>query len=323
VNLLLFLAALPGNLLRIRRIIRSQAIDVVHVDGVTNFVPALAAWLSRIPVVWSYNDHPPRALKRFLLPLAAVLASRVIVQGEGLKRSRTAAYPRLYSKTTVLYSSVDTVGLVPDAYDAARRRSIRRELGVPSDGVLIGTVGNLNRFKGHTYFLRAAARICRQVDSARFVIVGRRLDTDATYAEHLQELAKRLGLADRVTFTGFREDIPAILSALDLFVLPSILESCPVALLEAMAMKVPVVATDVGAVGEMVSHGQTGFIVPPGDAEALAEAVLAVRAMSPEQVIGMVEAARKGVEERFGVATIAEQQLQVYERVCRPCIPHA
>ena len=121
----------------------------------------------------------------------------------------------------------------------------------------------MNRFKGLTYFIEAAGRIKSRVPSAKFVIVGRKLDTDPGYWDHLQQLTEQLGLKQDVVFTGFREDVPAILSALDVFVLASIEESCPVALLEAMAMKVPVVATDVGAVSEMVLHGRTGFVVPP------------------------------------------------------------
>ena len=109
---------------------------------------------------------------------------------------------------------------------------------------------------------------------------------------------------------------------MDVFVLPSILESCPMALLEAMAMQVPVVTTDVGAVREIVDHGRTGFVVPPRDPEAIAEAVLAILAESPEQVREMVGQARKTVEERFAVDTIAEQQLQVYEHVRQPRVGH-
>jgi len=97
------------------------------------------------------------------------------------------------------------------------------------------------------------------------------------------------------------------------FVMPSVLESCPVALLEAMAMKTPVVATAVGALSEIVEHGRTGFVVPPGDAPALAEAVLAVLGRPGQEVRNMVEEARKTVERKFAVDTIARQQKWIYE----------
>jgi glycosyltransferase involved in cell wall biosynthesis len=131
----------------------------------------------------------------------------------------------------------------------------------------------------------------------------------------LQRLTAELGLEQDVIYTGFRDDVPALLSALDLFVLPSLQESCPVALLEAMAMRVPVVATDVGSVREMVTNGHSGFVVPPGDAGALAQAVLTYLAQPPSQIRAMVEAARKKVEQEFTVHTVAQQQGQLYRRV--------
>jgi glycosyltransferase involved in cell wall biosynthesis len=343
-NVARFCCMLPCNLVRIRRLLKSRGIEIVHVDGVTNFVPALAARWAGIPIVWHYNDHLPGPLKRILLPLVSRLSATVIVQGEGLKESRTAGNRRLRDKTRVLYSAVDPAALVPEAYDRAERERVRAELGIPADGLLIGAVGNLNRFKGYTYFLQAAAKIKTQMAAkpvsrasrppgeggtfstqptrVRFLVVGRQLETDGAYWEHLLQLTAKLGLAEDVVFAGFRVDIPRILAALDVFVLPSVLESCPVTLLEAMAMKTPVVATDVGSVREIVDHDRTGIVTPPGDAGALAEAVLDVLAMSPEQVQAMVAGARKTVEQRFTVDTIARQQLQVYQSLHRPPVCH-
>lgn len=317
-NFARFCCLLPYHLVRIRRLIRSQGVTIVHVDGLMNFVPALAARWAGVPIVWHYNDHLPGPLKRVLVPLMTRLSSRVIVQGEGLRQSRTAGNGKLRGKTCVLYSAVDTEKLAPEAYDLAERARVRAELGVPADGVLIGAVGNLNRCKGYTYFLQAAARIRGQVASARFLIVGRKLETDTAYWERLQRLTVELGLQESVIFAGFRDDIPKVLAALDVFVLPSVLESCPVALLEAMAMKTPVVATDVGAVVEIVDDGRMGRVVPSGDAGAIAEAVLAILAMSREQVQNMVEEARKTVERKFAVDTIARQQRRIYEGLGGP-----
>jgi len=316
-NFAAFFVFLPVNLLKICRIIRSRKIDVVHVDGVTNLVPALAALLTGRPIVWHYNDHLPHAAQRVLLPLVTALASTVIVQGQGLRQSRTAGRPRLRDKTVVLYSGVDTARFDPSRHGPAERQRIRQELGVPADCTLIGAIGNLNRLKGHTYFLEAAAEIKRKVSSAKFLIVGRRLDTDPECWESLQRLTEQLGLTQDVVYAEFREDIPAVLSALDVFVLPSVLESCPLVVLEAMAMKTPVVATDVGAVRELVLHGQTGYVVPPRDSGAIAGAVLALLARPGQEVCRLVDAARKRVEAQFEIATIAGLQKQVYEDLSR------
>ena len=325
-NFLRFCAALPGNLLYLRQLIESNHIDLVHVDGVTNFVPALAGRLTGRPVVWLYNDHPPGPLRRVLLPLVTALASTVVVQGECLRQSLTAGRPRLRDKTVVLHSAVDPDRFAADEGVPLQRERLRQELGVPAPCTVIGTVQNVNRLKGGTHFLEAAAEIKKTIAPVRFLVVGRKLDTDPGYWDHLQRLTAQLGLEQDVIYTGFRDDIPALLAALDLFVLASLQESCPVALLEAMAMKVPVVATDVGAVREMVTHGETGLVVPPGDSDALAQAVLAYLAKPQPQVRAMVEAARQRVEQDFTVQSIARQQGQLYERLCRPhdeTFPHA
>lgn len=308
-----FAAVLPYTLWRLCKIIRSHSIDIVHVDGVTNFVPALAAWLTRRPIAWLYNDYLPRPLRPVLMPLITRLTSAFLVQGECLKQKYTAGNPRLRAKTIVLHSCTDVDRFTPDGRSGELRQQIRNRFGVPADCLLIGTIRNVNRFKGIAYFVEAAGRIRDRIPSARFAVVGRKLDTDPEYWNHVQQLTERLGLKEDLVFTGFYEDIPAVLSALDVFVLASIEESCPVALLEAMAMKVPVVATDVGAVREMVDPGRTGFVVPPGDAGAIAEAVLAVVAKPRDEVRNMVEEARKTVEQEFSVGIIARRQKHMYE----------
>ncbi len=314
-HFLVFGILLPYTLWRLCGIIESDDIDIVHVDGVTNFVPALAAWLTGRPIVWLYNDYLPRSLRPVLMRLMTRLASTVVVQGESLKNRYTVGNPKLWDKTIVLHSCADTEKFAPDERVPELRRRIRRELSVPVDCTLVGTIRNVNRFKGLTYFIEAAGRIKSWIPSAKFVIVGRRLDTDGGYWDHLHQLAEQLGLKQDLIFTGFRKDIPAILSALDVFVLASTEESCPVALLEAMAMKVPVVATDVGAVSEMVLGGRTGFVVPPRDPQAIADAVTTYLQMPGEQVRQMVRAARRRVETEFAADTVAQQQKDLYERV--------
>jgi glycosyltransferase involved in cell wall biosynthesis len=314
-NFLRFCAALPGNLLRIRRIIQSHGIDVVHVDGVTNFVPALAGRLAGRPVIWLCNDYLPGPLRRLLLPLVDAWASTLVVQGRCLQESLTVGRPRLRHKTIILYSAIDTAKFVVAENADAQRRRIRQELGIPAPCTVIGTVENVHPLKGYTYLLQAASKIKKATGPVKFLVVGRKLDTARRYWDHLQRLTARLGLERDVIYAGFRDDIPAILSALDLFVLPSLWESCPVALLEAVAMKVPVVATDVGAVREIVTDGQTGFVVPPRDAAALARAVLAYLALPEDGRREMVAAGRKRIENSFSAGTMAQQQYQVYQRV--------
>jgi glycosyltransferase involved in cell wall biosynthesis len=316
-NLFLFLCFLPFNVLRIRRLIKSKHIDVVDVDGVTNTVPALTGRLSGVPVLWCYNDHPPASVRRLLLPLLERLAARVVVQGERLRQSRTASRPRLHAKTTVLYPGIDLGRFDPTRCTPAARQQLRRQWGVAPDSPLVGIVGNVNRLKGHTYFIEAAGQIARQTPNARFAIVGRRIDSDPGCWEGLQNLIARLGLSRKVIFTDYQEDIPAVLSALDVFVLSSILESCPNVVLEAMAMRIPVVATDVGAVSELLGDGEAGILVPLRDAEAIARGVLACLARPAGEIQAVTDVARKRVETLFELDKIARLQLELYGSLTR------
>ena len=317
-NFARFLCWLPYNLLTIRHLIRANDIAIVHVDGISNFVPALAARLTRTPVVWHYNDYPACPVRGVLLRLVRALAATVIVQGEKLKELRTAFDPKLYAKAVVLPGGIDLRQFDPSRYDGPARAELRKGLGVPMDSPLVGMIGNMNRFKGHACFIRAAQRIRGQVPNARFLIVGRKLNTDPDYWDQMLQLSADCGLQEDLVFTGFREDIAGLLSALDVFVLPSTLESCPNVVLEAMAMRVPVVATDVGAVSEQLAGGQAGFLVPSGDEEALAGAVLKCLQMPRDQIEKMVAAARERVEKMFSLRETAARQSRLYEQLLAP-----
>jgi glycosyltransferase involved in cell wall biosynthesis len=177
----------------------------------------------------------------------------------------------------------------------------------------VGIVGNLNPMKGHTYFIEAAHQIKQRVPNTKFVIVGRKVDSAPGYWEGLHNLAARLELSENLVFTDYQEDIPAVLSAFDVFVLSSVLESCPNVVLEAMAMKIPIVATDVGAVTELLDDGKVGTIVPSADTTAIAGAVLAWLTRSTGEIETITDAARKRVETFFGLDRITCLQLEVYE----------
>ena len=118
-------------------------------------------------------------------------------------------------------------------------------------------------------------------------------------------------------FTGFRGDIPDILSALDAFVLSSVSEACPNVVLEAISMKVPVVATDVGAVTEMISSGRSGFVVPPGDSDAIAEHVITLTRMSKDDILGLLQKAQEKTSRLFSIDYTSRQQARMYVCLAR------
>lgn len=198
--------------------------------------------------------------------LARLATGNIVVsakQQEEFLRLRVAPRHRL---------RVIRYGLDLDPFLAASRTvgPLRRELGFGDDIVLVGVVARVVAIKGHDVFLRAAARMREACANVRFLVVG-----DGPFRPSCETLTQDLGLNGSVRFLGWRRDIPDVLSALDLVVLPTVMdfEGTPVALIEALAAGRAVVATDVGGVAEVVRPGHTGLLVPPNDAAALADAM--------------------------------------------------
>ena len=175
---------------------------------------------------------------------------------------------------------------------ARTRDHVRRELGIGPGTLLIGTVGRLSPVKGHGQFLRAAKLILERED-ARFLIVG-----DGPLRGELAISARQLGIDHACAFVGSRSDVYDLVAAMDIFVLPSLDEGIPMALLEAMALRVPVVATAVGGVPEVVAHRETGLLVESRDEPGLAAACLEL-ARDPNGARKLAARARRTVEEAF------------------------
>jgi glycosyltransferase involved in cell wall biosynthesis len=152
---------------------------------------------------------------------------------------------------------------------------VRQSLGIDGPSPLVGTVGDLVPDKGYPYLVQAVPRVLTAVPEARFVVVGAEKESPA-YTARVKAIAERLGVASKILWLGHRGDVPELLSAFDLFVVSSVEESFPLAILEAMAAGLPVVATAVGGIPEGVRHGETGLLVPPAQSDALADAVIRV-----------------------------------------------
>ncbi len=231
----------------------------------------LAARLAGTPVVLSalhstgWPDGLGR-LNRLLTPwtdgFIAVAAAhgRFLIEQEGLPSQKVFVIP----------NGVDTDRF---DFDPAAPFAVRQELGLPTDTPLCGIVAALRPEKNHELFLAMAQRVGMQVPTAHFLVVG-----DGEQRAMLERMAVEQGIGERVHFLGTRGDIPRILAALNVFCLTSHNEANPVSILEALSAQVPVVATDVGSVSATVQPHQTGFLVPPGDAAALAASVMRILA---------------------------------------------
>lgn len=241
----------------------------------------------------------------FVARWTAQRASAVIAVSESVKAlSDRTGCSAAAGRAVTIHNAVD---LAPyDGRFHERSREIRRQWGVGEQEVVIGTVGRLLPVKAIHVLLRAfGARLKEAARSARVVVVGR-----GPLRGDLERLARSLGIGDKVVFAGFREDIPAVMGAFDIFALTSDSEGFPISLLEAMAAGRPVVATRVGGVPELVIDGTTGKLAPPGDPGAVAEALAFFEDASNRQAFGA--AGRRRVEDGYSLDRMLEETLMVY-----------
>jgi glycosyltransferase involved in cell wall biosynthesis len=252
----------------IARLARRTGARILHVHGyaAADF-GRLAARLCGARLVLHEHFADPRGPRyqaladRILSPLTDAAIAVSGSTREFLVRRRFVPEERV----RLIWNGAPLEEFAPVTRERAQR--VRRELGLPEDAVVVGTIGRLNAQKGHTYLLDAAARL-RHVGPLRFVIAG---DGDLLAPLRAQALAS--GVADRVIFAGHREDVPDLLGALDVFCLSSLYEGTPLALFEAMASGKPIVSTAVDGCREVLEDGVSALLVPPADPAALAAAL--------------------------------------------------
>ena len=262
----------------------------------------------RVPVVVSsaratnrHNRFWQFWLQRATAPLAdafTAVSERTLdfaVEREGVVRERAVVIP-------------NGIDLTP--WDALPTMTeARRELDLPQEAKVIGTLGRLHRQKGHRYLLEASRKVVAEFPDAVFLIAGY-----GPLRGRLEAMARKAGLAEKVRFLGYRRDVPRILAALDIFVLPSLWEGMSNALLEAMAAAKPVVATKIDGNVEQVLHGETGLLVEPEDADALAEALLEL-CRDPDKAREMGRRGRERVEKVFPLKRMTDATLALYARL--------
>lgn len=188
-----------------------------------------------------------------------------------------------------------------------RANKVRTELGIPLDAKVIGTVGRHSTEKGYGFFLEAAAIVLAKNKNCFFLFAG-----DGVQRKALEEQARSLGMKESVIFAGKRTDIPQVLSAMDIFILSSLTEGQPMALLEAMAAGTPAVATSVGDVPKILKAGEAGLIVQPSDSAGLADGIL--RLMDDSALAARLSAAAsRTVEENYSSNRMAAEYRACYK----------
>lgn len=310
-------AQLTG-LARTAAAIRSNRPDLLHCYFFwTIMYGRMLKWTRRIDRLVENREDQGFAwgdLEYALLRKTRHLPDRVICVSEAVRQVAVARERLAPERTVVIHNGVDTNIPAGDHRDA-----VRRELGYAPDVPLVGMVSNLNRpIKGVRYFLDAIPLITQSVPSARFVIFGGGKD-EAMLRGH----AASRGIADVVQFAGFRKDIDRYYDAMDVSVLTSLSEGLSIALLDSMNHGLPVVVTAVGGNPEVVVDGTTGYLVPPRDAAAFAQRVIALLG-DPGLRERMGRAARERIRSRFDIRQTAQRYLELYREVLgRPGEPRA
>jgi len=302
---------------RFVRDLRRNRIQIVHTYNFYPNVFALpAARLARAPrVIASIRDTGvyQTPIQRRVQRLVCRLADCVVVNADAVKRwlIEEGYSPR---KIVVIRNGVD-LSRFQNRGDGNR---LRQEIGVPPGTRIVAVVSRLHEMKGLDQFLEAAATLAARHPDVRFLIVGDRLAVKdgAVVKEHayrtgLEELARRLGIQDRVVFTGFRLDVPELLQEVAVSVLPSLSEGLSNFLLESMAAGVPVVTTRVGGSAEAVEDGETGILVPARDATALARAI-DVLLSGPDLARRMGQAGKRRMAERFSLDVMTRATERLY-----------
>jgi len=278
-------------------------------------VGRLAAWLARVPVVihtphghifYGYYGAAASALIRLVERLLAKITDRIVTLTDRGAEEHVRFHIAGMEKFVTIHSGIDLAHFRSVQVDPAVKR---KELGLPPDGAIVGTVGRLVPIKGLEWLLKAAPQVLAQFPQACFVIIG-----DGPLLGELRQMTSKLGIALRVVFLGAREDVPECLAALDLFVLPSLNEGMGRVLLEAMAVGCPVVATRVGGIPDIVADGTTGLLVPPRDDRGLAEAILTLLRDRSRRA-AYCEAARRYVDGRFDIETMVHNIERLYDEV--------
>ncbi len=264
-------------LFRLMSIFKQENPDIVHTH--TSKAGILGRWaaffIAKTPIIvhtphghifWGYFNSWKTSVLIFLERLTARITDRIIMLTEQERKDHLRFAVAAEEKFAVIHSGVDLHDFLNVFIDPA---DVKEKLGIPRDSFVVGTVGRLTPVKGQKYLMEAAAKIVQREPRAMFVFLG-----DGELLAGFTEMASVPGIKDHLKFLGWRPDVADVMSAFDVFVLPSLNEGMGKVLVEAMAMGKPIIASNVGGIQDLVTHGENGLLVPPADGDALADAIL-------------------------------------------------
>jgi glycosyltransferase involved in cell wall biosynthesis len=275
----------------------------------------IAAKLAGVPIIihtvhgWSFHEHMSPLRRHLFVALEKLTASftdAMIVVAEpdiekGLREG--IGRPQQYR---LIRSAISLERFDPASIDGV---AVRRELGLPLNAPVLGNVGRFSTQKNPLDWVRVAARVATDLPDCRFLLVG-----DGPLRADVEALIATEGLADRFVLTGLRRDVPRMVAAMDVFLLTSLWEGLPRVIPQAMSMRVPVVANRADGTVEAITHGETGFLVEPGDLDALAQHCLKLL-RNPERRCAMGERGRAFATHEFDVQEMVARIDRLYREL--------
>jgi glycosyltransferase involved in cell wall biosynthesis len=304
------------TILQIRHFLKENEIRIIHTHGYkATFYGLLASmgletkkiatchnWLSNNKKMkfYEYLD------KLFLRKFDKVIAVSDILKNEILMSGITR------DKVIVINNGVDVdrfQAISNKLQAASRKLQVKKALGIGEDERVVGTVGRLSEEKGHIYLLQAFEMVTKEFPNIKLLLVG-----DGALKDKLQAASYKLHLENKVIFTGARNDIPELLNAMDIFVLPSLVEAMPMALLEAMASIRPIIATNVGSVAKLIKHNETGILIAPGDPVAIKNSIIALLRNS-KNAFALAEKSFENVRDNFSSKNMVNKYISLYEKL--------
>lgn len=298
---------------RLTALLRRQKIDLIQADYHTLPLIAPAARIAGIPLCWTawgWWFKPKPWQRAFFRRIPAAVARSQAIRDGFLGQPPFMPLERL----PVVYSGVDTRRFRPGLDGSA----LRREIGLADQAQVVAMVARFQRVKGHHVFQAMAQRILAELPDTRFIVAGDDVFGQAADQRYRDEILSKANssapLRDRLHYLGFRGDVESVYATADVFVCPSDFESYGKANLEAMACALPVVSTRRGGPSETIAEDLTGFLVDPGDADALAKGVLRLLRDAPLRA-RMGAAGRDRVERKFSTEAAAAAHSAIYENL--------
>jgi len=302
------------SVLQLQKILQQEKIDLIHLHGSkTALLGHLAARLAKTQhtVFTAHNfildNYRSQKQKWFFSRLEEYLttsSSKIITVSQALAKELKQRQKIAAPKVVTIYNGVELSRFQPGVPDL----SWKKELGFLENDFIVGTIARLIPEKGVQYLLESALWIAAQRPQLKinFLVVG-----DGPFRSYLEAMSRKMGLQERVVFTGQSEKVQELLKIMDVFVLPSLSEGLGIVLLEALAMQKPVIGSSVGGIPEIIQEGVNGFLSPPGDPLALAAKILRLLG-NPLQRKKMGEAGRKSVEKNFSSEKMITETERLY-----------